>query len=128
MDKLKAPVDLVGRILIAAIFVQAGYTKIGGYAGTAGYMESQGVPGFLLPAVIAIELIGGLAIIVGFQTRLVALAIAGFTLLAGLLFHFQPGDQMQMISFMKNVAIAGGFLFLAANGPGAWSLDARRAA
>lgn len=127
MNTLKAPADLLGRILIAVVFVVAGFGKIGGYAGTVGYMESQGVPGILLPLVIAVELAGGLAIIVGYQTRLVALALAGFTLLSGFLFHFDLADQGQSINFMKNLAISGGFLFLFVNGAGHWSLDSWRA-
>lgn len=119
---------LLGRILIAAIFIQAGWDKIGGYEGTAGYMEAMGVPGKLLPLVILTELGGGLAILFGFQTRLVALALAGFSILSGLIFHFQPEDQMQMINLMKNISIAGGFLFLAGFGPGAYALDNRRQA
>ena len=114
---------LAGRILLALIFILSGFSKISGYAGTVGYMEKMGVPGALLPLVILTELGGGLCILLGFQTRLVAIAMAGFTLIAGILFHFQPADQGQMVNFMKNLAIAGGFLFLLANGAGAWSVD-----
>jgi putative oxidoreductase len=117
--------DLLGRVLIAAMFLLAGIQKIGGYAGTQGYMESMGVPGIVLPLVIALEVLGALAIIVGFRTRLVAAALAGFTLAAALLFH-GADDAMQRILLLKNVAIAGGFLFLVARGAGDWSLDARR--
>jgi len=120
--------DLAGRILISAMFLQAGLAKIGGYAGTQGYMEAMGVPGILLPLVIALEVLGAVAIIVGYRTRLAAVLLAGFTLFAGLLFHWAPGDQVQGLLFMKNVAITGGFLFLAARGAGGWSLDARRGA
>ena len=120
--------ELAGRILLAAMFLLAGLTKISGYAGTVGYMESVGVPGALLPAVIALEVLGALAIIVGFQTRLVALALAGFTVAAAALFHANFADQIQQILFLKNVSIAGAFLILAANGAGAWSLDGRRKA
>jgi putative oxidoreductase len=88
-------------------------------------MASQGVPGALLPLVIAVEVLGALAIIVGYRTRLVAAALAVFTLAAGLLFHNVPGDQTQQIMLLKNLAIAGGFLILFARGAGAWSLDAR---
>jgi len=120
-------VELAGRILLAAMFLLAGLNKITGYAGTVGYMESVGVPGALLPGVIALEVLGALAVIVGFQTRLVALALAGFTLAAALLFHANFADQIQMILFLKNLSIAGAFLLLAANGAGSLSLDARRA-
>lgn len=118
--------SLLGRIGLAAIFILAGWNKIGGYEGTAAYMESMGVPGILLPAVIALELLGGIAILVGLLTRWVAIALAGFSVMAGILFHFNFADQMQSILFMKNLAIAGGFLILAANGPGSYSIDALR--
>lgn len=113
---------LVGRILLALMFVMGGYSKIGGYAGTQAYMAAQGVPGILLPAVILLELVGGLMIVVGFKTRLVVLALFGFTIIATILFHSAP-DRMQQLLFMKNLAVAGGFLVLFASGPGRWSLD-----
>ena len=124
MTTLEKSADLVGRILIAVIFVKSGVEKIGTYAGTQGYMEAAGVPGELLLAVIALEVLGGLALVLGFKTRIVALALAGFSVLAGLLFHGAP-DQMQQLMLLKNLAIAGGLLVLAARGPGSWSLDAR---
>ena len=123
MNKLYDVSDLLGRILISVIFIMAGWSKIGGYAGTQGYMESMGVPGMLLPLVIATELGGGLLVLFGLWTRVAAFALAGFSLLAGVLFHFKPDDQMQMMIFMKNFAIAGGFLVLVAHGAGALSLD-----
>lgn len=119
--------ELAGRILLGAIFLISGLGKIGAYAGTAGYMASVGVPGALLPAVIALEVLGAIAIIIGYKTRITAVLLAGFTLLAGVLFHNNFGDQIQMIMFLKNVAITGGFLLLAANGAGALSLDRRLA-
>ena len=119
--------ELAGRIFLATIFLISGLGKIGAYAGTAGYMASVGVPGALLPAVIALEVLGAIAIIVGWKTRITALLLAGFTLLAGVLFHSNFGDQIQMIMFLKNVSITGGFLVLAANGAGALSLDRRLA-
>ena len=127
LDTLKSPIDLAGRLLIAFIFVFSGWGKITAYSGTAAYMASHGVPGFLLPLVILTEFGGGLLIVVGYQTRLVAFLMAGFTLLTALFFHSDLGDQGQMINFMKNLSIAGGFLFLAVNGAGAWSLDGLRA-
>lgn len=119
---------LVGRLMLAAIFVQSGWGKIVDYAGTAQYMESAGVPGGLLPVVIVVELGSAMLIVIGWQTRLAALALAGFTVVAGVLFHLKIADQNQMIHFMKNIAIAGGFLVLAMAGPGAWSLEGRRSA
>jgi putative oxidoreductase len=115
--------ELSGRILLSLMFLTSGLSKIGGYAATQGYMESQGVPGMLLPLVIALEVLAPLLIAVGWHTRLAALALAGFSIAAAVLFHANFGDQMQMIMFMKNISIAGGFLLLAANGAGAWSLD-----
>tara|TARA_R110000772_G_scaffold172927_1_gene284830 strand:- start:1316 stop:1660 length:345 start_codon:yes stop_codon:yes gene_type:complete len=108
---------------MALLFIPAGAGKISGYAGTQGYMESMNVPGILLPLVIIVELGGGIAILLGWQTRIVAFLLAGFCLVAALLFHLQPDDQMQMILLTKNVAIAGGLLFLVANGAGAFSID-----
>lgn len=129
---LAAPALLVGRVLLALIFIIAGWGKIGGYAGTAQYMEAMGVPGALLPLVILTELGGGLAILVGFQTRLVSILLAGFCVISGYLFHFVAitgadamADMTNQIMFMKNLAIAGGFLSLFAAGAGAWSVDAR---
>ena len=116
---------LLGRILMSLIFITAGYNKIGGYAGAAGYMSKMGVPGSLLPLVILTELGGGLLILFGFQTRIVAFLLAGFCLLSGLIFHYSVGDAPNMIQFWKNVAIAGGFLGMVAHGAGAWSIDGR---
>ena len=116
--------SVVGRILLAHIFILAGLNKMGaGYAGTQGYMEAMGVPGMLLPLVILVEIGAGLALLVGWQTRWAALALAGFTVLAALIFHNKLGEQMQMILFMKNLAITGGLLLLAEHGAGAYSLD-----
>jgi putative oxidoreductase len=117
--------ELAGRVFVAAIFLISGFGKIGAYAATAAYMASAGVPPALLPAVIATEALGGIAILLGWHVRIAASLLAGFTLLAGLIFHSHFGDQIQMIMFLKNVAIAGGLLVLLANGPGAWSLDRR---
>jgi len=124
---LRSTTELVGRILLMSLFALSGLGKLGAYAATAGYMASVGVPGALLPLVIATEVLGSLAIILGWQTRVVSLLMAGFTLLSGVLFHNNFADQIQMIMFMKNLSITGAFLMLAANGAGALSLDARKA-
>ena len=116
---------LIGRAMLAAMFILSGWSKLGHFDGTAAYMSSAGVPGFLLPLVILTELGGGLAILFGFQTRLAAIALAGFTVVAALIFHSHLSDQGQYINFMKNIAIAGGFLALASSGPGHYSVDAR---
>jgi putative oxidoreductase len=118
--------DLFGRILISLIFLLSGLHKIGGYEATQGYMAAMGVPGALLPLVIALEVGGAIAIILGYHTRLFAFLLAGFSVVSALLFHRALGDQVQFIMFMKNLAMAGGFLFLVARGAGDWSLDARR--
>ena len=118
--------DLSGRVLLAVLFLVAGFGKLGAYAGTQAYMASKGVPGALLPLVIALELGGGALIVAGLWTRAAALALAAFTLLAAAIFHANFADQIQQIMFLKNVAIAGGFLLLATHGAGAWSLDARK--
>lgn len=127
MNTFNPFLNLAGRIFIAAIFLLSGINKISAFEGTQGYMEAFGVPGLLLPLVIAFEIIAALAIIVGFKTRIAALALAVFTLATAVVFHSNFGDQAEFISFMKNLAITGGFLFLAANGPGGLSLDDRLA-
>ena len=127
MNQVHAIAAPLGRILLALIFVTSGFSKISGYAATQGYMEAMGVPGALLPVVIAVELLGGLAVMLGWQTRIAAFLLAGFSLLSGVLFHADFGDQMQMIMFMKNVSIAGGFLMLVSLGGGAFALDNRSA-
>ncbi|MGA8863653.1 MAG: DoxX family protein [Gallionella sp.] len=115
--------SLVARVFASAIFIIAGYGKLGtGYAGTQGYMASMGVPSGMLPWVIALELGGGFALLLGFQTRLVALLLAGFSIIAGLIFH-TGADQMQQIMLMKNFAMAGGLLAFTMFGAGRLSLD-----
>lgn len=118
----------LARAMLGAIFLASGFGKIGAYAGTQGYMEAMGVPGALLPAVIALEIAAPLAVIAGFQARLAAFLLAGFSLVSALIFHADFGDQMQQIMFLKNVAIIGGLLFVVAQGPGKLSLDRRMAA
>ncbi len=125
MNAARPYLNLLGRIFIGAIFLFAGISKISGYAATAGYMEAMGVPALLLPVVIALELGGGAAIILGWKTRIAAFLLAGFSVLSALFFHFDLADQTQFVMFWKNIAIAGGFLFLVANGAGALALDNR---
>ncbi len=115
--------NLLGRLLLAALFLPAGLQKLSGYAGTQGYMEAMGVPGVMLPLVILLELGGGLALIAGFKVRWVALALAGFCAVSAFIFHYQPQDQIQMILFMKNIGLVGSFLILASVGAGKFSLD-----
>ena len=124
--RLPAIAELLGRILLAAIFVAGGAAKLGDPAAMAGIMQAAGVPPVLALPTGLFEVAAGLALIAGWQTRIVALLLAGFCLVSGLLFHLQPADRMQMIMFMKNVALTGGFLVLAYQGAGPISLDARR--
>ncbi|SMF05868.1 putative oxidoreductase [Alteromonadaceae bacterium Bs31] len=116
----------IGRVLLALIFVTSGLSKIAEYGATAGWMESMGVPGALLPLVILLEVLGGLAVMLGWQTRIAAFLLAGFTLLSALLFHSDFSSQAEMTNFMKNFSIAGGFLILLATGPGPFALDTRK--
>lgn len=122
MSSQHALISLVARVLLSAIFISSGYNKIVGYEGTAQYMASMGVSATLLPAVITLELGGGLAVLIGLFSRWAALGLAVFCIVAALLFHFNFADQMQAAAFMKNLAIAGGLLLLFANGPGAWAV------
>ena len=120
---------LAGRILMAFIFIMAGFGKLaGGIEGTAGYIASVGLPAATLLAWLAaiFELVAGILILVGFMTRQTAWALAAFCVFTGFVFHFQPTDQAQFISFMKNLAMAGGFLFLTVTGAGSISVDAKR--
>ena len=122
-------VVLVGRILLSIIFILAGFGKFTGLGGTAGYFGSMGLPMPMVTAVVValVELVGGLAILVGLFTRPASYLLAAFCLATAFVAHFDFSDQMQMINFQKNLAMAGGFLVLAAFGPGALSVDARRA-
>lgn len=123
---MDALLSIASRLLMSLIFIISGIGKLTGYAGAQGYMEAMGVPGALLPLVILTELGGGLALLAGFQTRLVAAALAGFTLVAALIFHHNFADQMQMIHFMKNLAMTGGLLLFVKHGAGSPSIDAGR--
>jgi putative oxidoreductase len=123
LQDLAAP---LGRILLALMFVLAGLNKISGYSGVQGYMDSMGVPGALLPAVIALEILGGVLLMLGWHTRLNAFLLAGFTIVATAIFHSNLGDQTQMLFFMKNLAITGGLLLVVALGAGPYSIDNRQ--
>lgn len=133
MSNLQNPLSLIGRLLLGLLFLPAGIGKITGFAGTVGYISSVGLP---MPEVLAagaaaVETLGGLALILGFQARYAALALAVFTFFAAIFFHnywAMPAAQqmMQQIMFFKNIAIIGGLLTVAAWGAGAISVDARR--
>ncbi len=119
---------LIGRILLAAMFVLAGFGKLTDIGGTAGWFGSIGLPAPTIVAVLVglLELVAGLAIVVGFQTRIAALALALFTIGATLIAHTNFADMMQFLIFQKNFAVVGGLLVLAFAGAGALSVDARR--
>ena len=115
--------QLIAGLFLGHIFLLAGISKISAYEGTQGFMESMGVPGQLLFLVIILEIAGGLAVILGWQVRWASYALAGFTVVAALIFHNNFADQIQSILFMKNIAIAGGLMALSVIGSGAYSID-----
>ncbi|WP_309663787.1 DoxX family protein [Tabrizicola sp.] len=123
MTSLTTYAPLVGRILIGILFIAAGAGKLGDVAGFAGYLTSGGLPAFLAWPSIIFEIVLGLALIAGFQTRIFALLGAGFCVVTAGLFHFVPADQMQMTMLFKNFAIAGGLLMFVAHGPGRFAVD-----
>ena len=132
-DKLQKPLALVGRLLLASLFLPAGIGKLTSFAGTVGYISSVGLPMPQVGAAVAlvVEIVGGIALIAGYGTRFAAIVLAVFTLVASFFFHNYwavPADQqmIQQLLFSKNIAVVGGLLTLAAWGAGAWSMDARR--
>lgn len=116
---------LFGRVLMSVIFLMSGWGKFAAYAASAGVMAKHGLPGYLLPIALALEVGGGLLLILGFQTRIVAFLLAVYTLVTAYYFHREFGDRNQFAHFQKNLAMAGGFLFLMLHGAGGWSLDAK---
>ena len=133
-NAIQAPLNFAARLLMVALFLPAGIGKLTGFAGTVGYISSVGLPFPTLAAAIAliVEIVGSLALLAGFGTRIAAVVLAAFTLVASFFFHNYwgvPDDQafMQQLLFFKNIAVVGGLLAIAAHGAGAWSLDSRRA-
>jgi putative oxidoreductase len=120
--------ELAARILLATLFLDSGVAKITTYAATMDYMSSVGVPGGLLPLVIGLEIIGGVALIAGWRTRAASLLLAAFTLLSGAIFHGDFSDPPNRIHFLKNLSIVGGFMLVIVNGPGPFSHDRRAGA
>ncbi|MEL6487134.1 MAG: DoxX family protein [Pseudomonadota bacterium] len=118
-------VALGGRLLLAAIFVLSGFTKLGAAEGTIGYIASVGLPfaEAIYYAVVALEIVGGIMLVAGFKTRTVAFALGAFSIVAAVTFHSDFADQNQMIHFLKNLALAGGMLQVAAFGPGRLALS-----
>ena len=115
--------DLIGRVFISGVFLLSGFSKIGNYDGIVGWMESFGLPGFLLIPAIILEILAPMLIIIGYQTRIAAAALSLFCLSTAIIFHNDFSDQMQFIAFMKNIALSGGFLFLVVNGAKGYCLD-----
>lgn len=132
-NTIQNALNLAARLLMVALFLPAGIGKLTGFAGTVGYISSVGLPLPTLAAATAVivEIVGSLALLAGFGTRIAAGVLAAFTLVASFFFHNYwgvPADQafMQQLLFFKNIAVVGGLLAIAANGAGAWSLDSRR--
>lgn len=125
MSAVQTYAHTAGRILLALIFIIAGIGKLGDVQGFAGYMASGGLPTILAWPAIAFEIVAGVLLLVGFQTRVTALALAGFSLATAILFHFVPADPAQMTHFLKNLAMAGGYLMVFVHGAGALALDNR---
>ena len=115
--------DLIARILISTLFLLNGIFKISNYEGTVGWMESFGLPGILIIPAIILEIVGPILIIIGYQTRIAAASLSLFCIATAIIFHNDFSDQMQLTAFLKNIALAGGFLFLVVNGAKGYCLD-----
>ena len=115
--------DLIGRVFISLIFLLSGFSKIGNYEGTVGWMESLGMPGFFLIPTILLEIVAPIFIIVGYKVKISATLLSLFCIATAIIFHTDFTNQMELISFMKNIGLAGGFLFLVVNGAKDFSLD-----
>ena len=118
--------DLIGRVFISVLFLLSAYSKILNYSETVNWMEGFGVPGFLLIPTIALEIILPILIIIGYHTRLAATLLALFSIVTAFIFHSNFSDQMQMISFLKNIGLAGGFILVAVNGPKNWAIESKK--
>jgi putative oxidoreductase len=123
IDEISKP---LGRLLVAQVFLILGYQKVIYYDDTVGWMESMGISGSFLPFVIIVEIFGSLGLILGWKTRTCAILLCGYCLLTAVLFHVDFSVPMQQISFMKNIALSGGLLYIFANGAGKFSLDTRK--
>jgi len=118
--------DLIGRIFISLVFLLSGYNKIFNYDNTISWMEGFGIPGFLLWPAIVLEILLPIFIIIGYRTQISAIILAIFCLTTALIFHYDFANQMQTIAFLKNFGLAGGFLFIAANGPKEWAIEKKK--
>ena len=119
-------IDFIGRLLISALFLLSAYNKMLSIDGTMGWMEGFGVPGLLLYPTIALEIILPILIIIGYQARSAAVVLAVFCVATAFIFHNDFNDQIQVIAFLKNIGLAGGFLFILANGTKDWSIDKKK--
>ena len=115
--------DLIGRVLISLLFLLNGCFKILNYNGTIDWMESYGVPGFFLIPSIILEIVAPLLIIIGYKTKIAAIFLVAFCIATAFIFHADFSNQIQINSFLKNIALAGGFIFIAVSGPKKFSLD-----
>ena len=118
--------DLISRIFISSIFLLSGYNKIFNYGNTVAWMEGFSIPGFLLWPTIVLEILLPILIIIGYQTQISAILLAMFCIATAVIFHLDFADQMQTIAFLKNFALAGGFLFIAVHGPKEWSMERKK--
>ncbi len=118
--------DLLGRILISSLFLISAYNKLFSIDGTMGWMEGYGVPGLLIYPTIVLEIILPLFVIVGYKARTSSALLAIFCILTAFIFHFDFSEQIQLILFLKNISLAGGFLFIVANGTKDWSIDRKK--
>ena len=118
--------DLLGRIFISLVFLLSGYNKIFNYDNTISWMEGFGIPGFLLWPAIVLEILLPIFIIIGYRTQISATILAMFCLATALIFHNDFANQMQIIAFLKNLGLAGGFLFIAVNGPKEWAIEKKK--
>ncbi len=119
-------IDLLGRVLISLVFLLSGYNKIFNYSNTVSWMEGYGVPGFLLWPTIVLEIILPILIIIGYKTQISAILLAIFCIVTAIIFHLDFANQMQVIALLKNFGLAGGFIFIAINGPKDWALDQKK--
>ena len=118
--------DLLARIFISSIFLLSGYNKIFNYSGTVSWMEGFGIPGFLLAPTIVLEIILPILIIIGYKTQLAAALLCTFSITTAIIFHLDFGDQFQTIQLLKNLGLAGGFLFIVINGPKEWAVESKK--
>ena len=119
-------IDLIGRVFISLVFLLSGYNKILNYDGTISWMEGYGVPGFLLWPTIVLEIILPILIIIGYKTQISSALLAVFCIVTAIIFHLDFANQMQVIALLKNFGLAGGFIFIAINGPKDWAIDQKK--